>query len=232
MAKLYLIRHGETDYNNAMRFQGRTDILLNQKGIEQAEKAAEFFRDIPLQAIYTSSLKRARTTAEIIGKVKGLEPQATDALQEMSFGIWENMNSKDIQKKYAKEWKDFCKPGYDNDSPGGMYVRCAETRLSCCTGNPGSVSGWRRGVCGPRRHYPCVDLHHAGAGSEPCLACACRECFHNLFLLLGPVLHAGLCKPDAILNGMASKQSIVLIYKIYDRSDVRTVRYRIDFRMT
>ena len=101
MAKLYLIRHGETDYNNAMRFQGRTDILLNQKGIEQAEKAAEFFRDIPLQA------KRARTTAEIIGKVKGLEPQATDALQEMSFGIWENMNSKDIQKKYAKEWKDF-----------------------------------------------------------------------------------------------------------------------------
>ena len=107
MAKLYLIRHGETDYNNAMRFQGRTDILLNQKGIEQAEKAAEFFRDIPLQAIYTSSLKRARTTAEIIGKVKGLEPQATDALQEMSFGIWENMNSGDIQKKYAKEWKDF-----------------------------------------------------------------------------------------------------------------------------
>ena len=107
MAKLYLIRHGETDYNNAMRFQGRTDILLNQKGIEQAEKAAEFFRDIPLQAIYTSSLKRAITTAEIIGKVKGLEPQATDALQEMSFGIWENMNSKDIQKKYAKEWKDF-----------------------------------------------------------------------------------------------------------------------------
>ena len=161
MAKLYLIRHGETDYNNAMRFQGRTDILLNQKGIEQAEKAAEFFRDIPLQAIYTSSLKRARTTAEIIGKVKGLEPQATDALQEMSFGIWENMNSKDIQKKYAKEWKDF-------------FASPATTTI-------------------------------------PQGECACRECVHNLFLLLGPVLHAGLCKPDAILTGMASNQSIVLI---------------------
>ena len=107
MAKLYLIRHGETDYNNALRFQGQTDIPLNQKGIEQAEKVAGFLKDVPLQAIYTSSLKRARTTAEIIGRAKGLEPQATDALREMSFGIWENMNSKDIQKKYAKEWKDF-----------------------------------------------------------------------------------------------------------------------------
>ena len=107
MAKLYLIRHGETDYNNALRFQGQTDIPLNQKGIEQAEKVARFLKDVPLQAIYTSSLQRARTTAEIIGRAKGLEPQTTDALREMSFGIWENMNSKDIQKKYAKEWKDF-----------------------------------------------------------------------------------------------------------------------------
>ena len=107
MAKLYLVRHGETDYNNALRFQGQTDIPLNQTGIKQAEKVAGFFKVIPLQAIYTSSLKRARTTAEIIGKRKGIEPQVTDALREMSFGIWENMNSNDIQKKYAKEWKDF-----------------------------------------------------------------------------------------------------------------------------
>ena len=107
MAKLYLIRHGETDYNNSLRFQGQTDIPLNQKGIEQAEKAADFFKDIPLQAIYTSTLIRAKTTAEIIARAKGMELQETDALREMSFGIWENMNTKDIQKKYAKEWKDF-----------------------------------------------------------------------------------------------------------------------------
>ena len=107
MAKLYLIRHGETDYNHALRFQGQTDIPLNQKGIEQAEKLAVFLKDVPLQAIFTSSLKRARATAEIIAKVKSLKPEETDALREMSFGIWENMNSEDIQKKYAKEWKDF-----------------------------------------------------------------------------------------------------------------------------
>ena len=96
MAKLYLVRHGETDYNNTMRFQGQTDIPLNQTGVEQAEKLAAFFKDIPLDAVYSSSLQRAGKTAEIIAEAKGLEPVSLDALKEMSFGIWENMNSSDI----------------------------------------------------------------------------------------------------------------------------------------
>ena len=128
MAKLYLIRHGETDYNNELRFQGQIDIPLNQKGIEQAEKVAEFLKDVPLQAIYSSSLQRALTTAEIIGRSKGLEPQATDALREMSFGIWENMNSKDIQKKYAKEWKDFFAKPASTKIPQGESMSDVQKR--------------------------------------------------------------------------------------------------------
>lgn len=128
MAKLYLIRHGETDYNNALRFQGQTDIPLNRKGIEQAERVAGFFRDIPLQAIYTSTLIRAKTTAEIIAGAKGLELQETDALREMSFGIWENMNSKDIQKKYAKEWKDFFASPANTTIPQGESMSDVQKR--------------------------------------------------------------------------------------------------------
>ena len=128
MAKLYLIRHGETDYNNELRFQGQIDIPLNQKGIEQAEKVAEFLKDVPLQAIYSSSLQRALTTAEIIGRAKGIEPQATDALREMSFGIWENMNSKDIQKKYAKEWKDFFAKPASTKIPQGESMSDVQKR--------------------------------------------------------------------------------------------------------
>ena len=128
MAKLYLVRHGETDYNNSLRFQGQIDIPLNQKGIEQAEKVAGFLKDIPLHAIYSSSLKRARTTAEIIGRVKGIEPQITDALREMSFGIWENMNSSDIQKKYAKEWKDFFASPASTKIPQGESMSDVQKR--------------------------------------------------------------------------------------------------------
>jgi len=107
MARLYLIRHGETDYNNSFRFQGRIDVPLNEAGVAQAEKLAGYFKNIPLEAIYTSDLKRAVKTAEIIGRLKGIIPIKTEALREMSFGIWENMSSQDIQKQYAKEWKDF-----------------------------------------------------------------------------------------------------------------------------
>lgn len=128
MAKLYLIRHGETDYNSELRFQGQIDIPLNQKGIEQAEKVADFFKDIPLKTIYTSTLQRARTTAEIIGKAKGIEPQETDALREMSFGIWENMNSKDIQKNYAKEWKDFFASPASTTIPKGESMSDVQKR--------------------------------------------------------------------------------------------------------
>ena len=129
MAKLYLIRHGETDYNNSLRFQGQTDIPLNQKGIEQAESAADFLRNIPLQAIYTSTLIRAKTTAEIIARAKGMELQETDALREMSFGIWENMNTKDIQKKYAKEWKDFFANPANTKIPQGESMSDAQKRV-------------------------------------------------------------------------------------------------------
>ncbi len=128
MAKLYLIRHGETDYNSELRFQGQIDIPLNWKGIEQAEKVADFLKDIPLQVIYTSTLQRARTTAEIIGKAKGIKPQETDALREMSFGIWENLNSKDIQKNYAKEWKDFFASPASTKIPKGESMSDVQKR--------------------------------------------------------------------------------------------------------
>lgn len=128
MAKLYLVRHGETDYNNTMRFQGQTDIPLNQTGVEQAEKLAAFFKDIPLDAVYSSSLQRAGKTAEIIAEAKGLEPVSLDALKEMSFGIWENMNSGDIQKKYPREWKDFFANPANTKIPQGESMNDVQKR--------------------------------------------------------------------------------------------------------
>ena len=64
--QIYLIRHGETDWNKANRIQGQVDIPLNDYGIRLAEETAEALKDVPFEAIFCSPYDRARKTADII----------------------------------------------------------------------------------------------------------------------------------------------------------------------
>lgn len=66
MTRVYMIRHGETDWNKAHRLQGWSDIPLNERGRAQAACAAKMMASVPLDVIYTSPLKRAVETADII----------------------------------------------------------------------------------------------------------------------------------------------------------------------
>ena len=88
---IYLIRHGETDYNKGRRLQGVTDIPLNARGIELAEKTAEGLRGIPFDRIYSSPLIRARRTAEIIRGERDIPIEETEGLSEISFGDYEGL---------------------------------------------------------------------------------------------------------------------------------------------
>ena len=88
---IYLIRHGETDWNKTKRLQGVTDIPLNAYGIELAEKTAEGLKDVPFDRIYTSPLIRAKKTAEIIRGDRPVELVVTDGLKEISFGEYEGL---------------------------------------------------------------------------------------------------------------------------------------------
>ena len=65
---LYIMRHGRTDWNDMHKLQGRTDIPLNSCGREMAEKAAEEYKDVPLDICFCSPLIRAKETAEIVLK--------------------------------------------------------------------------------------------------------------------------------------------------------------------
>ena len=64
--KIYLVRHGETDWNQAGLLQGQTDIALNAQGLEQAHDAAERLKKVPFEIAFCSPLIRAKRTAEII----------------------------------------------------------------------------------------------------------------------------------------------------------------------
>ena len=106
--KLILLRHGETEWNSLRRYQGHTDIPLNDTGREQAQKAAEYLlKHEDLEAIYCSDLSRTRETAQISAdKIK--RPVHIDArLREASFGIWEGMSFSDVYKHHSQEFNSW-----------------------------------------------------------------------------------------------------------------------------
>ena len=86
---VYLMRHGQTDWNKEYRLQGATDIPLNEEGRRQAKEAAEKMRDIPFECVYSSPLIRAKETAQIISAFHDIPTVVDDRLKEMSFGIYE-----------------------------------------------------------------------------------------------------------------------------------------------
>ena len=105
--KILLVRHGETDWNVQKKIQGKTDIPLNEAGVNQAEelagKLAEWER--PIIGIYTSRLKRAAKTAEIIARRLNKEYQETDGLEEINLGLWEGLSWEQAAENFPEEYK-------------------------------------------------------------------------------------------------------------------------------
>ncbi|MBO5031851.1 MAG: histidine phosphatase family protein [Lachnospiraceae bacterium] len=89
--KLYMIRHGETDWNVAKRFQGRSDIPLNEEGRRLARVTSEALRETHFTRIYTSPLKRAYETAMIIKRDRNIPVINEPRIIEISFGEYEGL---------------------------------------------------------------------------------------------------------------------------------------------
>jgi alpha-ribazole phosphatase len=117
MPKLLLIRHGTTKLHANDRFWGKTDVPLNDTGIEQAKKLKSRLASEKIIAFFSSTLSRARATAEIIAAGHKAEIVACDELCECNFGFAEGLTFKEIERLYpalAKEladWKAVTFPG-------------------------------------------------------------------------------------------------------------------------
>lgn len=96
---IYIVRHGQTEWNILGKTQGHGDSNLTAKGREQAELLAESMTKYPIDYIYSSDLGRAYQTAEIIGNKLNIEIEKTEALREMNFGTWEGRVIKDIMEE-------------------------------------------------------------------------------------------------------------------------------------
>jgi probable phosphoglycerate mutase len=93
MPLLLLVRHGETAWNRERRWQGQEDLPLNEAGLAQSRAIAARLRDVRVDALYSSDLRRARATAEAIGDGRDL-PLVLDArLREVDVGSWMGLTS-------------------------------------------------------------------------------------------------------------------------------------------
>jgi broad specificity phosphatase PhoE len=89
VALFYFVRHAESEWNAENRLCGRTDVPLSEMGRWQAVRLAERFVALRPEAIYTSPLRRAAETAEIIARAAGLRPVTDERLSEVNYGEWE-----------------------------------------------------------------------------------------------------------------------------------------------
>jgi len=109
LKRLFLCRHGESEYNAKGIMQGSIDTYLTPKGVVQARLAGEALKKYNIQKIYTSDLRRAYQTAAIISDVLGIEPIVDERIREMSFGDWEGKSYKEIYAKNKQEWDRWLK---------------------------------------------------------------------------------------------------------------------------
>ena len=99
---LYLVRHGETEWNVKKINQGQSESFLTEKGIEQAKETAERLKDIKFDAIFSSDLSRTKRTAEIIKLDRELIIQTSQLLRERAHGSFEGKHA-DVFKNTLKE---------------------------------------------------------------------------------------------------------------------------------
>ena len=97
--KVFITRHGQTEWNSLGRLQGRKDIELNEVGKEQALITGEKIKDEKIDIIITSPLKRARETAEIINKQFNVEIVEDDRLMERCYGDFEGITKVELKEK-------------------------------------------------------------------------------------------------------------------------------------
>lgn len=115
--ELYVIRHGQTDWNVNSKIQGQKDIVLNTKGIQQANMAREIFNDLNVDLIICSPLKRTRKTAEIINQEKNVKIIYRNELMERGLGKFEGQDcgseERDIYNYYKNKNSNDIEPVVD-----------------------------------------------------------------------------------------------------------------------
>ena len=126
---IYLARHGETDDNARRVVQGSIDTPLNDRGREQARDLALRARAVRTVTVWTSHLRRASETAEIVADVLHTEVHVDERLAESRRGSWEGRSLDEIEKSEPDAWEAWKRGGADFRFPGGESLAEHQARV-------------------------------------------------------------------------------------------------------
>lgn len=144
MTELILLRHGETDWNRELRFQGHVDVALNAIGMEQARRLARRLAGETAHRLYASDLLRAQQTAQPVAQQLSLASVSDPALREQSFGRVDGMKVEDIKAQHPQAWEgwlrfheDFCMP--EGETTRQFHGRVMDAVYRLVAAHPGET---------------------------------------------------------------------------------------------
>lgn len=123
MSKIYLIRHGQTDWNVTGRIQGCRDIPLNERGRRQALLLAENMEAYRPELVLSSPLCRARETARAVAERLQIPLECWRDLEEIRYGSWEGMTVEEIRREFPEEYDSWWSAEGTGRPPGGESRR-------------------------------------------------------------------------------------------------------------
>lgn len=126
MPTLFLVRHGETDWNRSGQIMGEQPVPLNRNGEAQANRLASFLKSRSIRVVYSSPVARALQTAEILASVLQVPITADRGLTEISVGEWEGRFWKDLTDDFARQ-QFYTSPEVARP-PGGETLREVQAR--------------------------------------------------------------------------------------------------------
>jgi broad specificity phosphatase PhoE len=128
MAKLILARHGETVWNVEKIYRGRTDINLDEVGIKQAELLGKYLSNWKLEAIYSSPLRRAIDTANIIARYQKIGVHVAEGLIDFDYGEWQALPEQEVKRLYPTLHNEWHNNPHKVKMPGGESLEDVRRR--------------------------------------------------------------------------------------------------------